>query len=583
MAFETPITIKSAVDNIYSRKYLLPAIQREFVWSTEQIEILFDSLMRDYPIGSFLFWYVEKEHTKDYEFYEFITAYSEFNARHNPKANISGQDDVITVLDGQQRLTALYIGLKGSYAYKMARKRFDNPQSYPVRKLYLNLRDSSKDDNREYDFRFLTSEEAKDKNNNYFWFEVGKILDFDEAMVNEYLVDNDLMAGSGSDKSRSKFANRTLFKLHTMVHKNLVINYYLEKSTELDKVLNVFIRINNGGTKLNYTDLLLSIATAQWKEKDAREEINRLVDELNSIGDGFKFDKDMILRSCLLLADINNIAFKVDNFKKDNMLLIEKKWDDIAAALRKAVELVASYGYNRDTLTSHSSISIIAYYILKNDIPNTFVSASRYEQDRKYIKQWLVKSLLKKVFSAHPENLFRTIREIILSNEQMQEFPLKEIIEKVKGSEKSLTFNQDDIDNLLEYEYGQAYTFSTLSILYPTLDYRNKIHIDHIYPKSLFKRNVLIKSGVPISEIEYYMEQYNSLANLQLMEGIVNQEKSNTPFEEWINSRFDNTEERHKYMLQNYIPENIDYDIKNFRQFIEERKRLLRSQFTKLL
>ena len=69
MAYQTPITIKEAIDNIKARKYLLPSIQREFVWDTDQIETLFDSLMRDYPISTFLFWAVDKSKIKDFQFY----------------------------------------------------------------------------------------------------------------------------------------------------------------------------------------------------------------------------------------------------------------------------------------------------------------------------------------------------------------------------------------------------------------------------------------------------------------------------------------------------------------------------------
>jgi len=119
MPFETPITIKESVDKVHKKKYLLPAIQREVVWKTKQIERLFDSLMRDYPIGSFLFWRVERQRSKDYQFYEFIRDYHEQDNRHNPKADISGDDDIVAILDGQQRLTALYVGLKGTYAYKL--------------------------------------------------------------------------------------------------------------------------------------------------------------------------------------------------------------------------------------------------------------------------------------------------------------------------------------------------------------------------------------------------------------------------------------------------------------------------------
>lgn len=104
MSFQIPVTVKEAIDNIHSKKYLLPAIQRELVWETDNIELLFDSLMRDYPVGSFLFWYVDKTRIKDFQFYEFIRDYHERDSSHNPKANLSGSEDITAILDGQQRL-----------------------------------------------------------------------------------------------------------------------------------------------------------------------------------------------------------------------------------------------------------------------------------------------------------------------------------------------------------------------------------------------------------------------------------------------------------------------------------------------
>src|SRR5947209_5625073 len=125
MAFERPITVKEAIENVHAKHYLLPAIQREVVWGCDQIERLFDSLMRDYPIGSFLFWYVQRTNTSNYQFYEFMRDYSDWDNYHNAKASVTGQDDITGVLDGQQRLTSLYLGLRGSYAYKEPRKRWD--------------------------------------------------------------------------------------------------------------------------------------------------------------------------------------------------------------------------------------------------------------------------------------------------------------------------------------------------------------------------------------------------------------------------------------------------------------------------
>ena len=108
MSFVEPVTIKEAVEKIHKKKFLLPAIQREFVWSTDQIERLFDSLMRDYPISSFLFWEVEKKAVENYQFYEFVKDFHERDNRHNPKAEVDTESDLVAVLDGQQRLTSLY-------------------------------------------------------------------------------------------------------------------------------------------------------------------------------------------------------------------------------------------------------------------------------------------------------------------------------------------------------------------------------------------------------------------------------------------------------------------------------------------
>jgi len=309
-AFQTPITINDAINKIDKKKYLLPAIQREFVWEPEQIIKLFDSLMSGYPIGSFLFWGLDKQNIRKYQFYEFIREYHERDKKHNPKANITGDDDITVILDGQQRLTALYIALKGTYAYRLYHKHKKKDDSFPKRKLYLNLLNKADDIDLIYNFAFLTEDESKQTTEANYWFEVGKILELkEEADVNDYLVEQGLMS---LDKDISKFANRTLFKLHSIIHKDRVINYYLEYSQELDKVLNIFIRVNSGGTQLNYSDLLLSIATAQWSSKDAREEITTFVDEINNIGEGFEFDKDFVLKSCLVLSDISDIAFKVE-------------------------------------------------------------------------------------------------------------------------------------------------------------------------------------------------------------------------------------------------------------------------------
>lgn len=150
----------------------------------------------------------------------------------------------------------------------------------------------------------------------------------------------------------------------------------------MDTVLQIFIRVNSGGTILSYSDLLLSIASAQWKELDARKEITDFVDEINSIGYGFNVNKDFVLKASLVLSDFRDIAFKVDNFNKTNMLKIEQNWQTIIKSVALAFQLVASFGFSRENLTSNNAVIPIAYYLMTIGNPPSFVTSTSTTSNR---------------------------------------------------------------------------------------------------------------------------------------------------------------------------------------------------------
>ena len=578
-SYQTALTISTVIKNIDAKTYLLPSIQREFVWSTKQIEKLFDSIMMDYPINSFLFWKVPKDKANEFKFYEFLRNYHQRDGRHNPKADTNGSDDIIAILDGQQRMTSLYIGLKGTYAYKLSYKRWDNPQAYPKRKLYLNLLTANEEPDSTYKFLFLTEAEVKEANSAVdkngqavdFWFPVGEILNFkQEYEVNTYLIKNKLT--SHSDPNKAMFANEALFKLFTAIHRKEKISYYLEESIELDKVLNIFIRVNSGGTPLSYSDLLLSFATAQWQDKDARESINEIVDELNEVGRGFNLTKDMVLKTCLVLGNFPDIAYKVDNFNATNMLVIEQKWDDITASLRLAVELIASFGFSRENIQSNSALIPIAYYIQTIGNVSNFVDSAAYEEDRKKIKKWFIASQLLHAFSSAPDGLLKPLREIILKNPGG--FPYQQIVDRFKGTNRDISFSDDSINNLLYTKYGGGDILLVMSILYPWADLKNHFHIDHMFPKSLFTRKRIQKFGVPEDQIDFYIDNVNYIGNLQLLEELPNKEKNNTEFKTWLEQHHADADKLKAYRKKHYIP-NVGVEFTNFEEFFLEREKLL--------
>jgi uncharacterized protein with ParB-like and HNH nuclease domain len=586
MAYEKPIKIREAIEAIQEQEYILPSIQREFVWGPNQIELLFDSIMRDYPISTFLFWKVKAENLCKFKFYRFLSNYHERDKKHNEQAELTGTKDRLAILDGQQRLTSLYIGLKGSYARKLAKYNWKSDHAFPEKMLYINLLKHSDDTEKEFDFRFLTQREVeifKDKHTKEFhWFKVGNILGFTNMMdIMNYLISNGLTDTSIRTSEQSMFASTTLTKLYQVINEQESINFYLEKSEQLDKVLHIFIRINSGGTKLSYSDLLLSIATAKWKEKEARTIIHSFVDQINAIGNKFNFNKDLVLKSCLVLTDLKDIRFRVDNFTNENMDKIESEWESISNALLNTVKLINRFGFSAQTLTATNAIVPIAYFLKKNNIGEEILHHTGQENNRNLIKEWLYRALLKKIFGGTPDNLYPTYRNIISAHPST--FPLQQLIEKYKGSNKSLDFQESNIEHLLTTQYGSPFAFMVLGILYP-LNHDYVFHQDHIHPKSFFNHKSLEKLGITSKEErDDLIGNYNSLPNLQLIEAIANQQKSAKSLVDWLNATFPTDEKKNSYKLLHFFPENESLELPNFINFFNERKELLKAQLMTIL
>lgn len=584
-AYQTAEKIKDVIIKINKREYVLPSIQRDFVWKTDQIETLFDSLMRKYPIGTFLLWRVDKDKIEDFQFYEFLKKYHEKDSFRNSKVNIRNGEDITAVLDGQQRMTSMYLALNGSYADKKPRMARRNPKAYPERKLHLNLLKLSDDLEAEYDFRFLTKEEAEKQSaedKDFHWFECPKILSSKEKQdfVQEYIDES----GLSGTTNQIRFARRILDRFHDVVHSDGTITSYLEQDEELDKVLQIFIRINSAGTPLTYSDLLLSIATAQWKGENAREVINKFVDEINQIGDGFKFNKDLVLKSCLVLAGFKDIRFRVDNFSKSNMKTIEEDWERTSSSLEEAVKLVAKFGYNEANLISTNAIIPIAYFIYKNELEGKILVSSQLENDRKAIKEWLARALFKGMFGGTPDSIYPVMRNLI--DENIGSFPLETIIASYRRSRRSISFNDDDIDSLLDLQYDKAKTYCALTLIYPDLDHSLKYQKDHIHPKSKFHKKSMksMKENFSDEDIKKFNAKADSIANLQLLLPSENQEKQDKTLEEWLDFKFkSNKERKDRYLEQHHINPEQSLKFKDFLSFVEKRKETIREHLTRIL
>ena len=100
---------------------------------------------------------------------------------------------------------------------------------------------------------------------------------------------------------------------------------------------------------------------------------------------------------------------------------------------------------------------------------------------------------------------------------------------------------------------------------------------------SFFKKSELKKRGISERKQEFYLENYNYIGNLQLLEGLPNEEKSNTDFKAWLEQTYPSEEERKDYMKKHFIPQDIDLSFGNFKEFFEKRNKLILQEFKEIL
>lgn len=557
-----PKTISEVVSEYLNRMTFLPAIQREYVWTTYGIEKLFDSILGDYPISTFLFWKIREENKNAWSAYEFIRDYdSEFP--HNKEANVAGiNQDIYLVLDGQQRLTSLLIGLKGSYRFFYYRWR--------KTKLYLNiLKEPVKPDNPEeltYQFQFRENDHPNTKDPEpQFWYLVGDILNYIDAEDAKKAVKERL---SEYTEEQRDTANTHIGRLHSRIHTLRLLNYYEEKSQDYDKVVEAFIRANTGGVKLEYSDILLSTATAKWKNLNAREEIHSFTDSINTIGGGYAFGKDFVLKGALYLTEGLPIQYKVKNFNKPNLEKIEDNWESIKTHIEATVRLVSKFGFNDKNLVAKIALLPIAYYISKSPSKNIVSSSSKDDvRNQVVILKWLTISLLKNAFGSSSDTTLKNLQDTLNEQTDFSSFPYEALNMRL-GIETS--FSDVEVGNLLSTNYSTKYSYLILSLLYPDRDWKdNKYHEDHIFPKSEFSVAKLKRRGYDDEMIAEYRKYFDSVLNLQLPTDSENLEKSSKDFEEWFSSRDNNFKVRHK------IPSIRSYDFNNFLEFVSERRGLL--------
>lgn len=428
-----------------------------------------------------------------------------------------------------------------------------------------------------YWFEFLSDDELHRAGPDVCWFKVADIVGMQSGPpMLEWIKSKNLP----SDQELRAY--QTLDTLYHVVHTNLMVTRYEEESQEIDKVLQIFIRTNSGGTTLSHSDLLLSVAVAQFDELDERQEVYGLVDELQRVG--LSLDKDFVLKAGLMLSSLP-VAFKVNNFSRPNMMRLEQNWEQVRRAIMLTAKLATTvFGFNRDNLRARNALLPIAYYLYKKGFGDEFLTHSSHEDDRKNIKVWLIRTLIKRgIWGSGVDTLLTTLRDAIDGHGEAA-FPSEALMRDMAEKRgKSVSLEEQEIEALADLRYSDSRVFPMLSFLFPFVQAIDELHVDHIFPRAKVTRRDLQSAGYPDETIEACLEKVNGLANLQLLNGHENREKGGKLPGDWLDHKFREASDvaRQEYAnnrLLGHVP-----GLDGFEEFYEARREALKKRIRALV
>jgi len=557
---DNSISIYEALQNIKEGKYVMPAFQRQYVWSMEQVEKLWDSILLDYPIATFLFWHLDDDNvTWDTYFCNFLDKVTFDNRKQADTvnyelSNINVNKTDTAVLDGQQRLTSLFLSLFGNAFIRQKYARRKNSGGI-VTKLLIELNknkltvDEEEYNSKKYDIKF--SEKVGKLSPTQF--EIKNILDprfQDESTRNKAI--EEVISKVPSDSK--DYARNILNKLYNKIFVEKLIRYTEIHDMKQDDALEMFVRFNSGGKALRKSEITMSILEAYWPS--AKTEFGKLLVD-SYVG----FGTDFIIRSALMIyGDVvkSNISKSIAEELKNNWSEFKKTLKNLEVTLKEMRIEVSRFASSWNVLLP------IIYFIYYNP---------EYKNNLDGIRAYLIRAVLFTYFQSGTTGKLQQMKSRINENDY-------EITVDMLNQMNDLRVTDGKIEDILNEEKGSRVASEALYFL--SLDWRNnhfKYEQDHLHPFERFDGNKPI--SVSMEDWRRWRGNRNRLANLHLLEGRSNSSKSDMRLADYYNDM--NDVQKAEFIKQSLIPEGVSLELENFEEFYEARKAILTEKIRELL
>lgn len=531
--------------------FWLPNIQRPFVWSEEQICRLYDSILREYPISTLLVW----KTTSGIRRRSFIDNWRDsLRLSDFYKPEDSSRKNL--VLDGQQRLQSLFIGLCGSFNGN---------------ELYFDILSGevAAPDDIKYRFRFQSSLVAA-----FPWI---RFKDLIFTARNKRQLVNDLKVDAGRKLTEAELnklddhldlVDRT-FKIDEAIMYQELDSIDNPKLYTEDDVVEVFIRANSGGTRLGKSDLLFSLLNASWDVAD--EQMEGLLESLNK--HGFAFDRDFVLKTCLVLLN-QGARYEVEKFRKGGVREeIEKRWDQIATAIKDVLDFIRGKTFLQCDKALPTYLVLIPLVYARYYFPVAWKSA-------KNVDTYLLRCSLAGAFGGVPDNL---IDALVRKLAEAKTFELDDAFAVIRSQQRSLELTEERF-------WHMGYGSDTIHLLF-NLWYRDFNHtpayennlpqVDHIFPQSVLRKVRIENPKTGRRDLMKYREaDRNQLANCMLLSRRENGAggKGDILPKDWFAGK------DAAYLRKHIIPDDPAlWELDRFEDFIAARQTLIRDKFKSLL
>jgi hypothetical protein len=553
-----PRSLFSLIEEINHSLYL-PHIQRPFIWEEEQMVRLFDSLMRNYPIQTLLFWRT-KDEIKARMFMPQVDWDADLSDHYAPNVSKAGHEKVF-VLDGQQRLQTLYAIFAGSITSEGGARA----------EAYFDISSGSSIDDAGLMFalKFSAATMALP------WYRVANLLGKDVQSISEEIADdiNDALDDADAalapadrptpddQKARRKRVRRNLGQLVSLLREEKhfwvqqldgVANQYPYRT-----VLDIFVRVNSGGTRLDASDLMFAAMKEGWDEiEEAIEETTELLNSTN-----LEFDKTFPLK-CLLVVNSRGAEASAEKFAgpEGTQLLQDMKagWDRAEQAFQELRDFLKTdlKAYADKVVRSYNSFIPLFDYLYFNPKPD--------ERSKALMRGYYYKAQLFGWYSQSTDAVINALHSV-LGKKCPSGFPMADLKEYFSKRGVSTELKRWHLDQtrlrfiLLNLVYVDQMGGSPFDVKFKG----NEPHIDHIYPRHA----LVTKLGLGSAEV-------NTLGNYRFVGATDNiRKRAELPASYFGRLKLAGSPIEKHLLLDHFAAdtERLAFDVNTYRQFRDAR------------